>query len=317
MHMDLVALEEIRQVKYRYLRCVDLKLWDDLAAVFTPDATVDYGTMVYGRPLKLSGRDEIVAFLRDKLGPDMITVHSAGQPEISIDGSEAAGTWSFEDTVIATAHRVVIKGAAFYTDRYRRGDDGRWRIAHTGYVRTYEAMLSLDDLPSFHASASRVTGLADFGRDDYTDGLGVLLESYAQDAGLSLAGEKAARALLRGALVARLLSEAGWQAHPAWATRSVERPVFVTGLPRTGTTALHRLLVADSAHQGLELWLAEAPQPRPPRSAWAGDPVFQHISAAWREHRYALADFGLTGAEVDERFGCIPRGGGRGKPSKR
>jgi hypothetical protein len=107
--MDLVALEEIRQVKYRYLRCVDLKLWDDLAEVFTADATVDYGTMVYGQPLTLAGRDEIVAFLRDKLGPDQ--------------------------------------------DRYRRGEDGRWRIAHTGYVRTYEAMLSLDDLPSFRFTA--------------------------------------------------------------------------------------------------------------------------------------------------------------------
>ena len=161
MHMDLVALEEIRQVKYRYLRCVDLKLWEELAEVFTPDATVDYGTMVYGRPLKLAGRDEIVAFLRDKLGPDMITVHSAGQPEISIDGSEASGTWSLQDTVIATAHRVVIKGAAFYSDRYRRGEDGHWRIAHTGYVRTYEAMLSLDDLPSFRFTAKLGDGVAD------------------------------------------------------------------------------------------------------------------------------------------------------------
>src|ERR1700732_4382096 len=132
--MDLVALEEIRQVKYRYLRCVDLKL---------------------------AGRDAIVAFLRDKLGPDMITMHSAGQPEITIDGDEAAGTWSFEDTVIATAHRVVIKGAAFYQDRYRRGEDGRWRIAHTGYVRTYEAMLSLDDLPSFRFTAR--LGMANLG----------------------------------------------------------------------------------------------------------------------------------------------------------
>jgi len=42
--MDLVALEEIRQVKHRYLRCVDLKLWDDLADTFTQDATADYGT---------------------------------------------------------------------------------------------------------------------------------------------------------------------------------------------------------------------------------------------------------------------------------
>ena len=66
--MDLATIEEIRQVKYRYLRCVDLKLWDELAEVFTPDATVDYGTQVYGKPLKLAGRDEIVGFLRDKLG---------------------------------------------------------------------------------------------------------------------------------------------------------------------------------------------------------------------------------------------------------
>src|SRR6478672_9057582 len=84
--IDLATIEEIRQVKYRYLRCVDLKLWDELAEVFTPDATVDYGTQVYGKPLKLAGRDEIVGFLRDKLGPDMITVHRAGQPEISVHG---------------------------------------------------------------------------------------------------------------------------------------------------------------------------------------------------------------------------------------
>jgi hypothetical protein len=88
------------------------------------------------------------------------TVHSAGQPEISVD-DQASGTWAFEDTVIATGHRVVIKGAAFYQDRYRRGEDGRWRIAHTGYVRTYEAMLSLDDLPSFRFTAKLEAGVAD------------------------------------------------------------------------------------------------------------------------------------------------------------
>ena len=62
--VDLVTLEEIRRVKYRYLRAVDLKHWDELAGVFTPDATVDYGTQVYGKPLKLDGRDAIVGFLR-------------------------------------------------------------------------------------------------------------------------------------------------------------------------------------------------------------------------------------------------------------
>jgi len=158
--MDLATLEEIRQVKYRYLRCIDLKLWDELAEAFTPDATVDYGTQAYSKPLKLGSRDEIVAFMRAKLGPDMITVHRAGQPEITVDGEVASGIWSFEDTVIATKHRIVIKGAAFYQDKYVRGGDGRWRIAHTGYVRTYEAMLSLDDLPSFRLTAGPSTAAA-------------------------------------------------------------------------------------------------------------------------------------------------------------
>ncbi len=153
--MDLAAIEEIRQVKHRYLRCVDLKLWDDLAEVFTPDATADYGTPALGKPLRLAGRDQIVAFLRDSLGRSIITVHFASQPEIAVDGDTASGTWAFEDTVIATEHRMVITGAAFYEDRYRRGGDGRWRIAHTGYVRTYEATMSLDDLPSFRITSNR------------------------------------------------------------------------------------------------------------------------------------------------------------------
>lgn len=153
--MDLVALEEIKRLKYRYLRCVDTKDWDDLADTFTVDATADYGTPAYGRPLSFAGRDTIVEFLRDKLGAGMITTHFASQPEIDLDGDTATGIWSFEDTVIATEHRVVIAGAAFYEDRYLRCDDGRWRIRHTGYQRTYEAMLSLDDLPSFRLTANR------------------------------------------------------------------------------------------------------------------------------------------------------------------
>jgi hypothetical protein len=153
--MDLVALEEIRRVKYRYLRCVDLKLWDELAEVFTPDASADYGTRAVRGELSLHGREAILSYLRDNLGPDIITVHRCGQPEIEIDGDRATGTWAFEDTVIATTHRVQIKGAAFYNDTYRCGEDGRWRIAHTGYTRIYETMTSLDDTPSLRFLANK------------------------------------------------------------------------------------------------------------------------------------------------------------------
>ncbi|HVB43754.1 MAG TPA: nuclear transport factor 2 family protein [Streptosporangiaceae bacterium] len=153
--MDLVELEEIRQLKYRYLRCVDLKLWDEIGDVFTEDARADYGTPSAGRPLNLGSREEIVNFLRDSLGKDIITLHAAGQPEIKIDGDTATGTWRFEDTVIATEYKVAIVGAAFYEDRYTRCADGRWRIAHTGYVRIYEASMSLTDLPSWKLTANR------------------------------------------------------------------------------------------------------------------------------------------------------------------
>jgi hypothetical protein len=44
-----------------------------------------------------------------------------------------------------------------------------------------------------HASASRISGLADFGPDDYTDGLSVLLESYSRDAELAPTGNDAGR----------------------------------------------------------------------------------------------------------------------------
>ncbi|MFV2173386.1 sulfotransferase [Actinomadura sp. LOL_016] len=150
---------------------------------------------------------------------------------------------------------------------------------------------TLGTVEDLHASARKITGLDDFGADDYSDGLDVLLESYARDAALTPAGNKAQRSFLRGALAARLWSEAAWRRHPGHADVPLERPIFVTGLPRTGTTALHRLLTADPAHQGLEVWLAEVPQPRPPRDAWAADPVYQAIDAQYRRHHIDNPEF--------------------------
>lgn len=151
---------------------------------------------------------------------------------------------------------------------------------------------TVDDL---HASASKITGLKDFGADPrldpYLDGLEVLLDSYVKEAALTPVGNKAARAFLRGALAARLLSEAAWTRHPEYAEVRIERPIFVTGLPRTGTTALHRLLTADPAHQGLEVWLTEVPQPRPPRETWAADPIFQAIQSGYERHHIEHPEF--------------------------
>ncbi|OBJ91668.1 sulfotransferase [Mycobacterium gordonae] len=142
---------------------------------------------------------------------------------------------------------------------------------------------TVDDL---HASATKLTGLDDFGTDDdnYREALSVLLDSYKREAGLTALGSKMNRFFLRGALVARLLSESAWKQHPAYADVAIERPIFVTGLPRTGTTVLHRLLGADPAHQGLHLWLAEFPQPRPPRDTWDSNPWYSQLNEQFNKH---------------------------------
>jgi hypothetical protein len=164
-----------------------------------------------------------------------------------------------------------------------------------------------------HEAATRATGLDDFGGDEYAEGLRILLDDYANEAGLTGAGNYMQRSFVRGALIARLLSQMGFQQHPAYVDVPVERPIFVTGLPRTGTTALHRLLTADPTHQGPELWLTEFPQPRPPRSAWDQDPVFSGIASAYAEHHVENPEFMgihyLDAASVEECWRLLRQSG--------
>ncbi|WP_194818253.1 sulfotransferase [Nocardia sp. XZ_19_385] len=161
---------------------------------------------------------------------------------------------------------------------------------------------TIDDL---HASATKVVGLDDFGDDGYREGLQVLLESYAKDAELTPFGNKINRAFLRGALIARLLSESAWQRFPEHAEVAIDRPIFVTGLPRSGTTAAHRLLNADPGHQGLEMWLTEFPQPRPPRETWAENPVYQRLEAAYEQHHVEHPEFmGVHHISADQVEEC-------------
>ncbi|MDH3019793.1 sulfotransferase family protein [Gordonia alkanivorans] len=170
---------------------------------------------------------------------------------------------------------------------------------------TSTARTDVGTIADLHASATRATGLEDFGDTDYLEPLGILLDSYRSEAGLTELGSKMFRFFLKGALVARLLSEASWKANPEHAEVEITRPIFVTGLPRTGTTALHRLLAADPAHQGLEMWLAEFPQPRPPRDTWADNPVYQQIQAGFEQHHVENPEFmGLHYMDAGEVEEC-------------
>ena len=153
--------------------------------------------------------------------------------------------------------------------------------------------VNVGTVEDLHASASRAVGLEDFddGEDGHREALGVLLDSLHSDAGLTPAGSKYWRSVTKSALTARLISTAGSAAHTG-AEAEIERPIVVTGLPRTGTTALHRLLGADPANQGLELWLTEVPQPRPPRETWEDDATYRGIRDLYSGFMAENPDYG-------------------------
>ncbi|MBW2497490.1 MAG: sulfotransferase [Deltaproteobacteria bacterium] len=131
---------------------------------------------------------------------------------------------------------------------------------------------SCDEL---HEMAIRETGLSDFGAADYLPNLERLLESYDREAILSEEGALATRRLLQTCLEGRLYSTHRLSLHPECLERPVERPLVIAGFPRTGSTALHKLLAADPSTQALEYFLACRPDVRPPRGEWSSHPSYR------------------------------------------
>ncbi|MBX7070312.1 MAG: nuclear transport factor 2 family protein [Microthrixaceae bacterium] len=136
---QLVEREQIKRLKYAYFRCLDQKLWDELHGLFTADATAAYS----GGKYSYSGRDAIVDFMRTNMSRESFhTSHRVHHPEIDIDGDDATGTWAMDDVNVDSEFDFFLCGAGFYEDRYRR-IDGEWKIAHTGYRRTFETIMPM------------------------------------------------------------------------------------------------------------------------------------------------------------------------------
>lgn len=135
---DLVEIWAIEQLKYRYLRCVDLKLWDDLEKLLILDVQTSYGGGAY----TFDNRDATMTFLRSTMkSTKVLTSHKCHHPEISLKPGnvEATGTWALDDVVIQQEFGFTIRGAAYYSDSYVKRD-GEWLIASTGYKRVYEEL---------------------------------------------------------------------------------------------------------------------------------------------------------------------------------
>ncbi|PYJ13287.1 MAG: sulfotransferase, partial [Verrucomicrobia bacterium] len=110
-------------------------------------------------------------------------------------------------------------------------------------------------------AAKRHCGLDDFGGGDFFEALSRLLESCHSEAGLSWIGKIALRTNIVQILCSRLQMEQDRQLYPEIGHQEIRQPLFIVGLPRSGTTLLHNLLAADPEHRSPLMWEVMAPSP--------------------------------------------------------
>lgn len=170
----------------------------------------------------------------------------------------------------------------------------------------------MKDHPSFvsseralHEAAAQRCGMNDFGdAAEYLPALRRLLHALDHDTRLTPVGWQKFFDRMVQVLVGRAWSQRGWREHPESLAYELPPPILITGLPRTGTTALHRVLAMDPQFQGLEYWLIDNPMPRPPRDRWASHPMFRRavdeLEALYREVPEMKAAHPIIADEVYE-----------------
>jgi hypothetical protein len=109
--------------------------------------------------------------------------------------------------------------------------------------------------------ARRRSGLDDFGEWSFEEPLAVLLRSYYEEANLSAFGRIAVRWDMLRFLSNLLRLREEEKKNPAVLEERIDRPIFVLGLPRSGTTFLHNLLADDPGNLTPRCWQTVFPYP--------------------------------------------------------
>ncbi|MBW0018524.1 MAG: sulfotransferase [Mycobacterium sp.] len=135
------------------------------------------------------------------------------------------------------------------------------------------------DADELEDGARAATGLQDFGSPYYREGLERIVEALNTEADLNDIGHVIQHATISNALIQRLNVEDAYRQHPEIEDQVVEGPVFVIGLPRTGTTALSQLVAADPQFRSLRMWESQAPTPPPEAATQHTDPRIAQAEA--------------------------------------
>ena len=131
----------------------------------------------------------------------------------------------------------------------------RFRLWNTAakYSQARRLPIARLDEETLNKAAIKETGLTDFGDPSYREGLLALIESAEKDANLHFIGRMLVHGMVVNYLANRLLLAEALKRKPEVFKRALIPPIIILGLPRTGTTLLHRMLATDPAHRGVPL----------------------------------------------------------------
>ena len=135
------------------------------------------------------------------------------------------------------------------------------------------------DADELEQGAMAATGLNDFGSSYYREGLVRTVDALNAEADLNELGHVIQHANISNALIQRLKVIDTCTAHPEIEDEVIEGPVFVIGLPRTGTTALSQLVGADPQFRSLRMWESQQPCPPPELVTQHSDPRIAQAEA--------------------------------------
>jgi hypothetical protein len=166
-----------------------------------------------------------------------------------------------------------------------------WINAAGRGLRAAGVPLARLDERSLLEAACKDTGLSDFGDDWFREPLRLLLDSLERDAHLTLMGRVIARRDTLRILENRLRMVDVRARHPEIDAEDVGSPLFILGLPRTGTTILHELLAQDPANRAPLTWECEQPWPPPERATFETDPRIDEVERRLSEVERLIPDF--------------------------
>lgn len=150
--------------------------------------------------------------------------------------------------------------------------------------------LSLDEKILLGKACKRV-GLDDFGDDSFREPLRLLLNSYETEANLNFIGRICVHNDILRLLGNRLHLVEDRQRFPDIAAEIIRRPLFITGLPRSGTTFLHALLAQDPAHRAPQVWEVMSPSPPPEKDSYDSDRRIAQVQLQLKSIDFLMPDF--------------------------